>query len=327
MIFEHIQYSLLLTIIPLVIFLYLNAKKRREYILKKYFSSFNINENYKSTEKKRVMLLYFYILSITFVVIALMQPQWGVSEESVKVDNYNIAIALDLSESMNAQDIKPSRLEKSKLEIKHFLKNNKNISIALVGFAASSFIASPLTQDVDTLSIILDNMTTKSITQQGTRIADAINTAINTFPENYIQPRSIIVITDGEDHQKEYSSIIADLKEKNINIYGVSIGSTDGSFIPIGNSYKKDQYGENVLSKRNDNALNFIKDELEGKTYKSDNANIPFDEIFNNIKLSGKYEKTQNIKSYKKHFQIFIFISIIATTLIAISMCYSFNKK
>lgn len=326
MLFEHIQYSLLLAIIPLMIFLYLNAKKRRKNILKKHFSSFNMNESYKNTEKKRVLLLYFYIISIIFIIIALMRPQWGVAEESVKLENYNIAIALDLSESMNAQDIKPSRLEKSKLEIKHFLKNNKNISIALVGFGASSFIASPLTQDIDTLSIILDNMTTKSITQQGTRIADAINTAINTFPDNYILPRSIIVITDGEDHQREYASIITDLKEKNINIYGVSIGSIGGSFIPLENSYKKDKYGENVLSKRNDNALNFIEDDLQGKTYTSDNANIPFNEIFNDIKLKGKYEKSQNIKSYKKYFQVFLLVSVIATTLIAMSMC-SFNKK
>lgn len=219
-----------------------------------------------------------------------------------------ITILLDLSKSMDANDIYPSRLGRAKLEIEDFIKSVDNLSVALVGFAGTSFIATPFTQDMETFTHILDNLNPKSVALQGTRIADALQTAKNTFNINSISQKSIILITDGEDHAGNFETTLKELKDMNISVYTVGIGTEEGESIvsDLGVS------GRTVISKRDDETLKLIADYTGGKSY----INTSLKEVFNDIKNnSDSFTSIRNSKSYEERFQIFIFMAIILLTI------------
>lgn len=284
-----------------------------------YFISFKLDK--KNIRLKKIVSISI-IFSMVLLIISIMQPKWGRGKESIKVNNYNIAIVLDLSNSMNAEDIKPSRLQRTKLEIERFINEKDNIIVSLIGFAGSSFIASPLTQDFETYSIILNSLTSKSVTLQGTSIATALMTAIKSFPDTYSLPRSIIVITDGEDHTGGFGDVIKELKDSNISLYAVTIGDESGGYIPDhdNNSYKKDTMGNVVLSKRNDKILDSLTKETKGKLYVSKDALIPFDTILKEIEDNGYVSLTKDVMSYKTRFQIFLLPATILLLIVATLM-------
>ena len=237
-----------------------------------------------------------------------MQPKWGIIENKIKTESYMITILLDLSKSMDANDIYPSRLGRAKLEIEDFIKSVDNLSVALVGFAGTSFIATPFTQDMETFTHILDNLNPKSVALQGTRIADALQTAKNTFNINSISQKSIILITDGEDHAGNFETTLKELKDMNISVYTVGIGTEEGESIVSDFGVS----GRTIISKRDDETLKLIADYTGGKSY----INTSLKEVFNDIKNnSDSFTSIRNSKSYEERFQIFIFISIILLTI------------
>ena len=233
MIFGDFKFIIFSIFIPLLIILFIISRRKVHKVLSIFTKNLNFlnDKNYKRISNLRVFSIIFMILAAASFVFALMQPKWGIIEQKIKTDNYMITIALDLSRSMDADDIWPSRLERAKLEIEKFIKNTDNLSVALVGFAGTSFIASPFTQDMETFTYILDNLNTKSVTLQGTRIADALVTAKNTFNINAVSKKSIILITDGEDHGGYFDEILKELNDMNITVYTVGIGTTQGASI------------------------------------------------------------------------------------------------
>ena len=205
---------------------------------------------------------------------------------------------------MDADDVWPSRLERAKLEIERFVKKTDNLSVALVGFAGTSFIASPFTQDMETFTYILDNLTTKSVTLQGTRIADALVTAKNTFNVDAVSKKSIILITDGEDHGGYFDDILKQLNEMNVSVYTVGVGTEVGASISTDLGVRE----KSVISKRDDNTLKLIADSTHGKSYIAENVSL--ESIFDDMKQSmDSVSAVRNNRSYKERFQIFLAIS------------------
>ena len=313
MFFQYAYYAFLFLLVPLSIYLFLKSIKNYNLIIKSYFNSIKLNKN---ARRQKNIIAVMIMLSMTLLIIAIMQPKWGREKETIKINSYNISIVIDLSESMNAKDISPSRLEKTKLEINKFVKENNNITVSLVGFAGSSFIASPLTQDTETFSIILNALNTDSVTLQGTSIATALMTSIKSFPETHSLPRSIIIITDGEDHTGDFDNVVKQLKNSDISLYAVAIGNEAGEYIPD----KKDDMGNNILSKRTDNILSSLVNETRGKFYVSENGNIPFNEIYREIEKNGNVSSIKNTMSYKNRFQFFLLPVVILLLIVAILM-------
>ena len=307
MFFGEINYIFLYAILPALITVFILSRKKVNKALSIFIKNFNFkkDKNYKRISNLRISSIIFLILAIGFLIFALMQPKWGIIEKKIKTESYMITILLDLSKSMDANDIYPSRLGRAKLEIEDFIKSVDNLSVALVGFAGTSFIATPFTQDMETFTHILDNLNPKSVALQGTRIADALQTAKNTFNINSISQKSIILITDGEDHAGNFETT---LKDMNISVYTVGIGTEEGESIvsDLGVS------GRTVISKRDDETLKLIADYTGGKSY----INTSLKEVFNDIKNnSDSFTSIRNSKSYEERFQIFIFISIILLTI------------
>ena len=310
MFFGEINYIFLYAIMPVLITVFILSRKKVNKALSIFIKNFNFknDKNYKRISNLRISSIIFLILAIGFLIFALMQPKWGIIEKKIKTESYMITILLDLSKSMDANDIYPSRLGRAKLEIEDFIKSVDNLSVALVGFAGTSFIATPFTQDMETFTHILDNLSPKSVALQGTRIADALQTAKNTFNINSISQKSIILITDGEDHVGNFETTLKELKDMNISVYTVGIGTEEGESIvsDLGVS------GRTVISKRDDETLKLIADYTGGKSY----INTSLKEVFNDIKNnSDSFTSIRNSKSYEERFQIFIFISIILLTI------------
>ncbi|TXJ35692.1 VWA domain-containing protein [Brachyspira aalborgi] len=310
MFFGEINYIFLYAILPILITVFILSRKKVNKALSIFIKNFNFkkDKNYKRISNLRISSIIFLILAIGFLIFALMQPKWGIIEKKIKTESYMITILLDLSKSMDANDIYPSRLGRAKLEIEDFIKSVDNLSVALVGFAGTSFIATPFTQDMETFTHILDNLSPKSVALQGTRIADALQTAKNTFNINSISQKSIILITDGEDHVGNFETTLKELKDMNISVYTVGIGTEEGESIvsDLGVS------GRTIISKRDDETLKLIADYTGGKSY----INTSLKEVFNDIKNnSDSFTSIRNSKSYEERFQIFIFISIILLTI------------
>lgn len=308
MFFEKFNYIFLFAILPILIILLVLSRKKVNKIMSIFIKNFNFkkDKNYKRMSDLKISSTVFLIIAAGFLIFALMQPKWGIMEQKIRTESYMITILLDLSKSMDADDIYPSRLGRAKLEIEDFIKSADNLSVSLVGFAGTSFIASPFTQDMETFTYILDNLSSKSVTLQGTRIADALQTAKNTFNINSISKKSIILITDGEDHAGYFDTILKELKDTDIRVYTVGIGSKEGASITSDLGVA----GRTIISKRNDATLQLISDSTGGKSYISANASLK--EIFNDIKDSmDSVSSFRNSKSYKERFQIFVFISLI----------------
>ncbi|MEI0517692.1 VWA domain-containing protein [Brachyspira murdochii] len=308
MFFGDFKFIVLYVVIPILIILFVMSRMRVHKVLSLFTRNLNFQNDkaYKRISNLRIFSIVFMILAAAVLIFALMQPKWGIIEQKIKTDNYMITIALDLSRSMDADDVWPSRLERAKLEIEKFVKNTDNLAVSLVGFAGTSFIACPFTQDMETFSYILDNLSTKSVTLQGTRIADALVTAKNTFNVDAVSKKSIVLITDGEDHGGYFDEVLKELKDMNISVYTIGVGTSQGAAISTDLGVRE----KSVISKRDDNTLKLIADSTLGKSYIAENVSL--ESIFDDMKKNmDSVSAVRNNRSYKERFQIFLGISVI----------------
>lgn len=308
MFFGDFKFIVLYVLIPVLIILFVMSRMRVHKVLSLFTRNLNFQNDkaYKRISNLRIFSIIFMMLAAAVLIFALMQPKWGIIEQKIKTDNYMITIALDLSRSMDADDIWPSRLERAKLEIEKFVKNTDNLAVSLVGFAGTSFIACPFTQDMETFSYILDNLSTKSVTLQGTRIADALVTAKNTFNVDAVSKKSIVLITDGEDHGGYFDEVLKELKDMNISVYTIGVGTSQGAAISTDLGVRE----KSVISKRDDNTLKLIADSTLGKSYIAENVSL--ESIFNDMKKNmDSVSAVRNNRSYKERFQIFLGISVL----------------
>ena len=315
MFFGDFKFIILYISIPILIALFVISRKKVYKVLSLFTrnSNFQNDKYYKRISNLRVFSIIFMILASACLIFALMQPKWGIIEQKIKTDNYMITIALDLSRSMDADDVWPSRLERAKLEIKKFVESTDNLSVALVGFAGTSFVASPFTQDMETFNYILNNLTTKSVTLQGTRIADALVTAKNTFNVNAVSKKSIVLITDGEDHGGYFDEVLKELNNMNVSVYTIGVGTAEGASISTDLGIRE----KTIISKRDDNVLKMIADSTHGKSYIAENVSL--DSIFNDMKKNmDSVSSIRNNRSYKERFQIFLAASVILIIIASI---------
>ncbi len=321
---KHYYLFGLLIIIPLIVILVFSFKKRK--IMIESFSThpiFNINIKHIFLSKNfRLISAILILLVLSITIFSLSAPKWGLIQRSVLVETYDIVFVLDLSKSMNSEDIEPSRLTRAKLEIIEFIRRAEDLRVGLIVFAGSNFIASPLTFDTDTFSTILNSLTPASMSVGGTYIIDALETAENIFIENSDADRNLILITDGEEQSDMQRNVVDDFVQKGIKIYSIAIGSESGSYVPDfddrGRSlgYKKDSAAKPVISKRNDALIKNIAEATGGEFYISEDGNIDFDKIYQKIKQSSDRQAYEsNRQDYEQRYQIFVFIAIMLLVL------------
>ena len=197
--------------------------------------------------RRRRLVLWF--LGIALIIIALARPQWGSDVQIVEHRGVQVMVALDISLSMLAQDLKPTRLDRAKLEISDMMSRLTGDEVGIVLFSGASFIQFPLTFDYATARTYLRNASPDAITRQGTVIAKAISTAMTGFNEERVSQKIIVIMTDGENHEGDPVAAAQQAAEDGAVVYTVGFGSPEGEPIPVydaqGNitSYREDDQG------------------------------------------------------------------------------------
>jgi Ca-activated chloride channel family protein len=201
-----------------------------------------------------------WIAAMTLILAALARPQWGETMEEVRRRGLDIVVALDTSKSMLAEDLKPNRLQQAKWGIRDLAARLKGDRVGLVAFAGTSFLQCPLTIDYSAFMLSLDDVYVGIIPRGGTAIADALNTAAKSFDDTSNADRVILLITDGEDHEGDLDRKRRELKEQDIRVFVVGVGSSEGELIPVppkqGESgFLKDRQGNVVKSSLQESTL------------------------------------------------------------------------
>lgn len=259
---------------------------------------------------------FLHLLALASILIALANPQLGSQLEKVKRKGIDIVVALDVSNSMMAQDIKPSRIERSKQSIGRLIDNLENDRIGLVVFAGKAYTQLPITTDYAAAKLMLSTVSTAMVPVQGTSIGSAIDMASTAFNVEK-SGKAIIVITDGESHDDEALKKVAEAAEKGIRVYTIGMGLPDGAPIPeVKNGtvagFKKDKSGSTVITRLDETMLQQIADAGKGIYVRSSNSQTGLDKIFDEI--SRLEENTYDVKSYSDYedrFQYFIALAII----------------
>ncbi len=276
---------------------------------------------------KRFFKRTLIILSVLLMVLALCQPHFRTKETMVERKGVDIMIAVDVSMSMLAKDISPSRLEKSKLELSGLIDRLKGDRMGVVAFAGDALIQCPLTFDRNAVKLFLSTLGPNLISMQGTALGKAIQIANQAFPDSQKEYKAIILLTDGEDQEGNVLEVVRKAKESGTKIFTIGIGTPDGSTLPseYGEGFKKNRQGQIVLSKLNDSLLRQIASETGGVYYRSSKGVVEADAIAGEIrKMSQKGFKKDLVIEYEESYQ---YLLIAAFILLLIQMALSERKS
>lgn len=204
--------------------------------------------------RKRGLKQVLIITALSLMVFALMRPQWGFKWQEVKRKGLDILVAVDVSKSMLAEDIKPNRLERAKLALADFVKQLKGDRIGLIAFSGSAFAQCPLTVDYSGFLLSVESLDINTIPRGGTSISSAIRQAIESYEGGLKKYKALIIITDGEDHEGDPVKAAEAAQKEGIKIFCIGIGTNDGELIPVtdenGNkAFLKDRSGAVVKSR------------------------------------------------------------------------------
>lgn len=306
------EYFNLMWLIALTITLMILSYKKRIYLNKSFLKEGLHSKLIASLSKRKVIVKrIIQILILALIIFALTGPQIGSKLVKLKRQGIDIVVAVDLSKSMLAQDITPSRLKKTKHEIKNFIEELDGDRIGLVGFTSRAFIQCPLTSDYDAALMFLDLMDTSLLPQDGTSLAQAVKVSGTAFSEKDKKHKLLIIISDGEDHESGISEAVAEVKEKGVVVYTIGIGSIEGVPIPLGNGFFKDSEGKTVITKLNELDLKKIASEGNGNYYYSSTGEAELKDIFSDIgRLEKKEYDERTFKDYEHRFQIILLLAL-----------------
>jgi len=295
--FANPEYLHLLYLIPVLLVFFFFFLKKKKSLLKKFADErvhsvlFGMKSFYKESAKYGMVLF-----ALGLLILAVARPQIGNRVEEVKQIGIDVYVLLDVSASMKAEDLKPSRLEKAKNEISELMRKLQGDRIGLIIFAGDAYVQFPLTTDYGAANLFLSTVDVNSIPQQGTAIASAITLAAKSFDTKATTKKVMVIITDGEDHEGDIDSAVKDAVDKDILIYTIGMGSPSGAPIPIYDAnnqqvgFKKDANGATVLTKLDEATLQQIASKAGGKYYLSSSYQNELDLIYKDLSSLEKSE-------------------------------------
>jgi Ca-activated chloride channel family protein len=305
--------------LPLLVFFFVMVFREKRRAMAR-FGDLDMMEKLSVSVNKRgrIWRVILWIFAIALLVIALARPQLGTKLQTVKREGQDIMIALDVSTSMLAEDIKPNRLEKAKHAIGSLIDRLQGDRIGLIVFAGKPFVQCPLTLDYGAAKMFLDFVSSNLIAQQGTRIDLAISKALDSFSEKERKHKVLILITDGEEHDERAIDMAKAAVTQGVVIYTVGIGSPQGVPIPIHNAqgiqtgFKKDRSGEVVMTRLDELTLQKIALETGGKYYPATSSEAELDKIIQEIsQMEKKLLASQQFAQYEDRFQFLVGFSFI----------------
>ncbi len=314
---DPFYFYLIWCLVPLIFFMVWGVRKKHQ-LTQKFCGTPLLSKLVQPGIKKRQQSkLVFIILAILFLFLALTRPRWGYQWEDLHQRGVDVIVALDVSNSMLAEDIKPNRLERAKRKISDLLDMMEGDRIGLVAFAGTSFVQCPLTLDYGAARIFLSAIDTQLIPVQGTALGDAIKTSVKAFRTQEKKSKALILITDGEDQTGKALSAAKSAGEQGVKIYTIGIGGKIGAPIPDSSNnggFRKNQNGEVIVSKLDETTLQQISLETGGSYVRSVTGDIDLKTIYKDqIKkhIEKKELKSERRKIWQERFQWFIFIALI----------------
>jgi len=314
--FANPEYLYLLVLIPAFAFGFLILQQNRKKALSRFGDTNLINQLMPEASKYRGFIkFYLILLAFLSLIVALAQPQFGSKLESIKRKGIELMICLDVSNSMNAKDIEPSRLERAKQAIAQLVDKLSNDKIGIIVFAGQAYTQLPITTDYPSAKMFLTNISTDMIPTQGTAIGTAINLASSSFSQQEGINKAIIVITDGENHEDNAVEAAQQAFSKGIRVYTVGMGLPSGTPIPISatstNEFLKDREGNVVITKLDEKRLQEIALSAGGNYIPANNIRNGISNLVKELsELEKKEIETKIYTDYDEQFQYFTAIAL-----------------
>ena len=306
------QYLLLLLLIPLFFVAYALRLRMRRRRLARFGDPRLVNRLMPDASTGKGWLkLSLLAAAWFFFVIGLARPQLGARLKEHQTQGVEVMIALDVSNSMLAEDYSPNRLERSKLAISRLVDRLQGDRIGLVVFAGESFVQLPITADYVSAKIFLGSIDTGSVPIQGTDLAAALMASARSFSTQSERSRAIILITDGEDHEGEALEAAKAIAGQGIRIYCIGVGSPQGKPIPKNGSLMKDAGGDIVVTRLDEEILQEIAGIGQGKYVRAGNSEFGLNPIIDDIRTIDKEQFNSVVfEDFDEQFMYFFAIAL-----------------
>lgn len=307
--FANIDYLYLLILLPVLAFLFIFLLNRRRKALQRFGNMDVIASLMPSVSFTRPVLKSVLILvALAALVFGIARPQFGSKLREIKREGVEIIIALDVSNSMLAEDIQPNRLERAKQSIARMVDRLVNDKIGLIVFAGDAYTQIPITTDYVSAKLFLNTISTDVVPKQGTAIGSAIELGMRSFTQQEETSKALIIITDGENHEDNALEAAKEASEKGITVHTIGIGLPKGAPIPVYSggqkTYRQDREGQTVISKLDEAMLRSISSAGNGVYIRSTDTRVGLDKLFDEINKMEKQEIESKVYSdYDERFQ------------------------
>ena len=329
--FVNIELLYAFALIPILIIIFWLMVRWKKRALKTFGDISVINQLIPYVSKGRPVLKFILLLfALGFIILGLANPQLGSKMEEVKREGVDLMIALDVSNSMLAEDIKPNRLERSKQAISKLIDKLHNDRIGLIVFGGEAYVQLPITTDYSAAKMFLSTISTDIVPTQGTAIGEAIKLSVKSFGSDYDNPeysgqnlqqstqknKAIIIITDGENHEDDAIEEAKNAAEKGMIVHTIGMGLAKGAPIPVyyrgrQTGFKKDRNGNTIITKLNEAMLQQIASSGNGVYIRANNVQTGLNALFTELNKMEKVKFGSKIfTDYEDRFQYPIAIAL-----------------
>ena len=314
--FANIEMLWWLITIPVFVIAYIIITKRKQRQLMEFGDPELMAQLMPDASKSRPIAKFtLLIVALALLIVAAARPQYGQQEKTVKRQGIEVMVALDISNSMLAEDVAPNRLDRAKQMLSKMIDNMTDDKVGLVVFAGEAFTQLPITCDYVSAKMFLNTISPKLIPTQGTAIGAALQTAIRSFGSQESDAgRAIILITDGENHEDDATAVAKQAQELGIQVFVIGIGKPEGSPIPVPgtNDYIKDRSGQVVVSRLNEEMCQEIAQAGKGAYVRCDNTNTAMRALQQELdRIATTDLETTVYADYNEQYQSFLLIALL----------------
>lgn len=315
--FAYIELLYLLALVPILAVVFALMMRRRGKLMERFGNITLVKELIPSYSRGRLRLkLWIWLTAFSCLVIAAARPQLGSKLREEKAKGVEMMLVVDVSNSMLAEDFEPNRLERTKYAINKLFEGLQQERVGMVIFAGEPKVQLPITSDYRMAQAFTKRISPALIAEQGTDIGKALQLASLSFSSQSGKSRVIVLITDGENHEQDVTSVAQMAKEQGIRIFTIGIGTPEGAPIEIGGEFVKDEDGEMVVSKLGEQMLEQIAAATDGAYVRASKHSIGLEEIVKSINQMEKSElSTVRYEEYNEQYQYFLAVALLLLLL------------
>lgn len=310
--FQNPEYFYLMGILPAMVLIYIWSAWRANRRSRLFGDKELVERMTKNRSRVRPHIKFgLLLLALAAIITALARPQLGLSKETEEKNGIEVAVMLDVSNSMLACDVSPNRLERAKMLVSNLVDKMQNDKVAFGIFAGEAYPQLPITQDYASVKMLLNALNTDAVTLQGTNIAAAIELASRSFTDNKQVGKAILLITDGEGHEGGAEEAAKQAAKDGRKVYVLGIGSTSGTEIPTPEGYMTDRDGNVVRTALNEQMCREVAKAGDGVYIHIDNSNIAQNQLAAELDQLQKVSSSTSYDTYDEQFRAFALIALL----------------